>query len=309
MRSLAIPLALAVWTAAAPAAAPAAATPAPAAPVIATQAVVEKIGQGDRLFLAGDHRGALFAYQDAVYLQPQYVPARVRLGRAYLALRYPAQATAQAEAAIAQDPGNADARKLLDEARSPASARGQVTPLPPIAAGSSTARAADAPARAAPKAYRLPPEPDAGPARVAVAPAAAGAAAVAAEPASPSQAQAAAQHYRTGIEHLQNREWAQAVAALSEAILADPRLAVAHSARGSAQFGLGKYREAAQDYEAAMALDRNLGTPIYGLAECHRVLGDGKKAAELYDRYARSGAPDVRDDLKEIAAKRAQELR
>jgi hypothetical protein len=39
------------------------------------------------------------------------------------------------------------------------------------------------------------------------------------------------------------------------------------------------------------------------------VLGDGKKAAEMYGRYARSTAPDVRDDLRALAAKRADELR
>jgi hypothetical protein len=98
-----------------PAAAPA---EPPASPsVVPAQAVVEKLGRGDRLSLSGDHRNALFAYQDAVYMQPGYAPAHVRLGRAYLALRYPARAIAQAEAALAADPGSAEARKLLVEAR------------------------------------------------------------------------------------------------------------------------------------------------------------------------------------------------
>ncbi len=127
--------------------------------------------------------------------------------------------------------------------------------------------------------------------------------------ATPAQAQAAATHYRTALGQLQNREWSKAVAELSDAILANPKLAVAYSARGSAQFGLGKYREAAEDYRIATQLDPKLGTPVYGLAECYRVLGDGKKAAEMYDRYARSSAPDVRDDLRALAAKRADELR
>ena len=124
-----------------------------------------------------------------------------------------------------------------------------------------------------------------------------------------AQAQAAAQQYRTALGQLQNREWAKAVAELSDAILANPKLAVAYSARGSAQFGLGKYREAAEDYRTATQLDPKLGTPVYGLAECYRVLGDGKKAAEMYGQYARSTAPDVRDDLRALAAKRAEELR
>lgn len=120
------------WPAARPAASlPPREPPAPTAPraaVVPSQAVVEKLGKGDRLALAGDHRNALFAYQDAVYMQPGYAAARVRLGRAYLALRYPAQAIAQAEAALAVDPESDEARRLLEEA-SAAPAR-PIVPLP-----------------------------------------------------------------------------------------------------------------------------------------------------------------------------------
>ena len=56
-----------------------------------------------------------------------------------------------------------------------------------------------------------------------------------------------------------------------------------------------------------IVLDPGMGTPLYGLAECYRVLGD-PSAAEMYGRYARSRAPDVREELRSIAARRAQEL-
>jgi tetratricopeptide (TPR) repeat protein len=326
----------------APAAAPEGAEKAPRKePVAPTQALLDKMGQGDRMVLAGDHRGALFVYQDAVYLQPRYAPARVRLGRAYLALRYPEQALAQAEAALAEDPDSAEARKLLEDARNapPRAKSGAAAAEAPAA---TPAPAAPAAARQGPRVFKLTPEgegaaadaaasrataPGAGlsaapggavVAPVVIAPPVAvtevtepaggpGPKAAAAEPA--AQPQVAAQHYRTALGFLQNREWAKAVAALSDAILADPTLAVAFAARGSAQFGLGKYRDAAEDYAAAIRLDGNLGTPIYGLAECYRVLGEGKKAAEMYERYARSTSADVREDLKAIATKRAKELR
>jgi Tfp pilus assembly protein PilF len=314
---------------------------APAEQTAPSQQVVEKMGQGDRLYLGGDYRGALFAYQDAVYLQPRYAPARVRLGRAYLAMRYPAQAIAQAEAALAEDPDNAEGRKLLDEARA-AAAKGQAS-APAVASGDGTgagvaggaggaaaggaAAAASAggaggaaASRPAPRVYKLPAEAQDGAPRAARSapvivavreppPDAPLPAALSAPPATPAQQEEAAQRYRTALGHLKDREFAKAVAELSDAILADPKLAVAHSARGSAQFGLGKYREAEEDYRTAIALDPKLGMPIYGLAECHRVLGEGKKAAELYDRYARSEAPDVPADLRALAAKRAAELR
>jgi tetratricopeptide (TPR) repeat protein len=337
------------------AAAPAVRSPSPA-PVVPTQALVEKLGQGDRLFLAADYRNALFAYQDAVYMQPRYAPGRVKLGRAYLALRYPAQAVAQAEAALAADPENADAKKLLEEAKNPPARAsvGSQAPAPQpeaaLQAGGAAAVAPSASGRpASPRVFRFTPEPDATPPMIAPPPAATPPAATerivmivpapssgaaepqqAAAPASeartaeplpaatasdaagagpaPSPA-SAAQHYRAALVQLQNREWAKAVSELSNAILADPKLAVAHAARGSAYFGLGKYREAAEDYRGALLLDPKLATPAYGLAECYRMLGDAKHAVEMYERYVRSSAADVREDLRTIAAKRAQELR
>src|SRR5512146_302607 len=149
MRALATTLALALALAA---------SDAVAEPVAPTQALVEKLGQGDRMFLSGDYRSALFAYQDAVYMQPRYAPARVRLGRAYLALRYPAQAIEQAEAALAEDPDSADARKLLEQARA----------APPKPGPAPAAEASPAP-RPGPRVYRLTPEPQALPAAAAAA--------------------------------------------------------------------------------------------------------------------------------------------
>jgi len=294
----------------APAAIPAAQDPVHAAsagapslpPVVATQALVEKLGQGDRLFLAGDHRNALFAYQDAVYMQPRYAPSRVKLGRAYLALRYAAQAVAQAEEALAADPDSGEARKLLEEARS-APARPAVASSP--GAEAAPVAASPPPPRSSPRVFRFTPEPqDAAPLAneprtISGAPPATGRAAPASAPL----------HYRTALVHLENREWAKAAAELSSAILADPKLAVAYAARGSAYFGLGEYRDAAEDYADALLLDPALATPLYGLAECYRVAGDAKHAAEMYERYAQSSSSDVREDLRAIATKRAQELR
>jgi len=284
------------------------ATPAQSASSL-PQATVDKMAEGDRLYLAGDYRNALFAYQDATYLSPRHAPARVRLGRAYLALRYPEKAIEQAEQAIADDPEAPDARKLLDEARQAAATGGGgvAAPLPGAAAG-------PAPVRPGPKAYKLTPAPEE-PKPVSTAPRTftAATASIAAAPApapTPSRdPEVAAEHYRTAIGLLQNRDWMGAFNELSIAIHHDPKLAVAYSARGSALFGLGKYAEAADDYQSAVKLDANLGTPLFGLAECHRMLGDGKKAAEAYGLYARSTAPDVREDLRATAAKRAQELK
>lgn len=282
------------------------------------RAVVEKIGQGDRHFLERDHRAALFAYQDAVYMAPDHAPARVRLGRAYLALRYPERAVEQAEKALALDPASADARRLLEEART-SSARpalpGAPAGGPP---GAATAEPPPAASPAQPRVYRLTPEPAPRPREEATPPAQvppqAAAPSPAAQPEAAGEAPAAdpatsaADRYRAGVALLGQREFERADGELTEAISADPRLAVAYAARASARFGLGRYREAVDDYSAALGLDPNLGTPLYGLAECYRVLGEPARASDMYRRYAESRAPDVREDLRAIAEKRAKEL-
>jgi tetratricopeptide (TPR) repeat protein len=126
-------------------------------------------------------------------------------------------------------------------------------------------------------------------------------------PAAPAAATSAAQRYRTALALVSRRDFAGAITLLNEAIALDPRLAVAYTARASARFGLGRFRDAADDYKAAIGLDPALATPLYGLAECYRLLGD-PLAAELYRRYAASRAPDVREDLRAVAHDRAEDL-
>jgi tetratricopeptide (TPR) repeat protein len=297
------------------------------ASIAPSAAVAEKLAQGDRALSAGDLRAALFAYQDAVYLQPGYAFARVKLGRTYLALRYPDHAAAQAERALADDPGSPDARRLLEDARNPAfrappPAAPQPQPAvaspekirPAVAASAVQPSGSGAAGEPASRVYRLPfaekeRAPAAAPALVDAAtedapPAEAGSA----EPLPPAASgPSAAQRYRTALDLVARREYAAAVTELSEAIAAEPRLAVAYAARASAQFGLGRYRDAADDYKAALGLDPALATPLYGLAECYRLLGD-PLAAEMYGRYASSRAADVREDLRAIAVRRAGEL-
>jgi tetratricopeptide (TPR) repeat protein len=292
----------------------------PTIPAVAVRpqspAFLDKLSLADRLFVAGDFRNALFAYQDAVYLDPNDARARVRLGRSYAAMRYPAQAQAQYEKALELDPELSEARRAIEELRSPpaATVAAAATPAAPIVIPAApAARPATTPAVAAEPAaprpvvrvYKLPVEADeaSAPRRE---PATAPVAEALADPA-PS-APSPAQRYRAALDLMAKREYARAVTELDDAIAQDPRLAVAYVARASAQFGLARYREAADDYKAALGLDPNMATPLYGLAECQRLLGHGD-AAELYRRYAESRAPDVREDLRALAKKRAGEVR
>ncbi|HUL57938.1 MAG TPA: tetratricopeptide repeat protein [Anaeromyxobacteraceae bacterium] len=276
-----------------------------------TPAVREKLAEGDRAFVAGDFKTALFAYEDATYAQPAYLGSRIKTGRTYLSLRYPAFASFEAEVVLASDPSNPEASALLDEARrtqprAGAAPAGESTRPPQrvlkLSAGSAAVAGGGVPGGTSGPAPAA--SSSAAPAAAAAAPAAvAAASAPAPEPSGPT----AAQHYRAGLDLMGKRDWNAAANEFSEAIALDPRLAVAYSARASARFGLQKYREAADDYKAALGLDPGLATPLYGLAECYRLLGD-PAAAEYYKRYADSTAKDVRDDLRAVASQRAQEL-
>ena len=272
-----------------------------------------------------------------MYLQPGYVLARVKLGRAYLALRYPAQAIAQAELALAADPANEEARRLSEDARAPlhAATPSVVQPAPsaspsaPAILAPATAAGAGAPVSAIPAGATvvvvMPPGAPI-PGAIAASQAASAAGSTLAAPPTeggaprtrtyrltpdpldaPATAPSAAQRYRSALDLVARRDYRGAIALLDEAIVLDPRLAVAYTARASARFGLGGFRDAADDYKAAIGLDPALATPLYGLAECYRLLGD-PLAGELYQRYAASRAPDVREDLRSIARDRARDL-
>jgi tetratricopeptide (TPR) repeat protein len=326
---------------AAAAAAPASVAPAPpssAAPASApaSQGVADKLALGDRLAASGDHRGALFAYQDAVYLEPRNVGARVKLGRAYASLRYPEQAMQQYAQAASIDPNDPEAKRAMEEVRRVSTAAAATPPQAPrtayapaaaspapaavtvVTATGTTAAVAAAPVASSslPRIYRLPegqsaggplqaPQPvgpDSEPTVVVTA--APEAPAVEAVPAGPT----ARDRYKSALGLMASREFAKAVVELDDAIRQDPGLAVAYAARASARFGLGKYREAAEDYRAALGLAPQLATPLYGLGECHRILGEPTAAADYYAQYAQSAAADVREDLREVARKRSAEL-
>jgi tetratricopeptide (TPR) repeat protein len=291
---------------------------APASPAPPSRAFIEKLGAGDRAFLVGDYRTALFAYQDAGYLDPTSAVARVKLARAYAALGHRDQAERQARQALELDPSSDEARKLVEELANPPAAA-------PTRAASTTALAAPlvvTPAPAAPpRSYRItddvggPPSPDASHAGAGLV---LGAGATAASPATvvgpatvaPSvvgDQQEASRHYKAALGLIGSRDFKGAIAELDRALEINPQLGVAVAARASAFYGLARYPEAARDYEAALALVPHLATPLYGLAESYRRLGD-PRAGEYYLRYAQSEASDVRPELRETARLRAEQL-
>jgi tetratricopeptide (TPR) repeat protein len=283
---------------------PAVAAPAPPTPAAPTRALIEKLGAGDRAFLSGEYRPALFAYQDAVYLDPTSAVARIKLARAYAALGHKDQAELQLKQALELDPDSGDARKLLAELANP----------PPVAPRPAPVVTAIVPPPAptqppSQKVYRLTDDaggapPDASPAGPGVA--VGSAAPPAAQVAVPGQ-QEASRHYRTAITMIGARDFKGAIIELDQALEINPQMGVAIAARASAFYGLARYQDAARDYERALLLVPQLATPLYGLAETYRHLND-PRAGEYYARYARSEANDVRPELRETARKRAEQF-
>lgn len=145
-------------------------------------------------------------------------------------------------------------------------------------------------------------------AQVGASPQAAGQAPGSGPVADPTRAQAR-RAYEQGVQRIGTREFATALTHLTQAIQLEPMLAVAYTARGSANIGLRRYAEAAADYQFALELEPQSASPLYGLAESYRALGRNAEARGLYERYAASSAADVRLQLQEESRQKAAKLR
>jgi len=119
---------------------------------------------------------------------------------------------------------------------------------------------------------------------------------------------AARERYTTAVKLIHERKYAESIPVLDEALQKKPGYGVALVARGSAHMGLSQYEAAAADYSAARASDSSLASPLFGLAEAYRAMGQPGKAAELYKEYAASTSADVQPQLRDYAAKNAQAL-
>ena len=127
-------------------------------------------------------------------------------------------------------------------------------------------------------------------------------------PAAGSRQALAREAYERGVRLVLSRDYAAAVQALTEALAADATLAVAYTARGSANVGLRRFYEAAADYQDALRLDPTRASPLFGLAECYRALGRAADARIYYDRYAVSTAADMQPVLQATARTKSAAL-
>jgi len=118
----------------------------------------------------------------------------------------------------------------------------------------------------------------------------------------------ARERYTAAVKLINDRQYAESVPVLDEALRKKPGYGVALVARGSAHMGLLQYEAAAADYSAARTSDPSLASPLFGLAEAYRALGQPARAAHFYKEYAASSAPDVQAPLKDYADQNARAL-
>ena len=237
---------------------------------------------GDKAFAARDFRDALFAYQDLTREDPGSAMVWVKLGETYARMGHDQEAIESFSRALRLEPRNAAAQQGVGASR-----ERLATLAPPKPA-----------AHAARLASYAPPQPEVtAPSQPEIAP-----------PKPAIDEAGARERYTVAVRLINERNYSEALTALDDALRRKPGYAVALVARGSARMGLLDYDAAAADYSAARGADPSLASPLFGLAEAYRALGQPAKAAQLYREYASSPAPDVQPALRDYALRSAQSL-
>jgi tetratricopeptide (TPR) repeat protein len=88
----------------------------------------------------------------------------------------------------------------------------------------------------------------------------------------------------------------------------DKEEARAHVRKATATYNLGRYTEAAKEYEAAyeLTLDQNL---LFNVAQCYRLAGDRERAITAYKSFIRSASPSEQRDLARSKLRELEERR
>lgn len=232
-------------------------------------AAAKKVAEGDRFMAEKRYRDASFAYQDAVNADPKNVEALFKLGNSYAVLGYYTQAIERWNV-VAQVSQDPTIKKSALDNITKAQAK-----MASTGGGS-------------PQAQGKP--PGSGPV------------------ADNTRAQARA-YYEQGVKQIVSRDYGNALASLSACLQLEPALSVGYVARGSALIGLRRFAEAAVDYQYALRLDPNLGSPLYGLAESYRGMNRPSDARTYYERYVASSAGDVRPELQSDSRSKLEQLR
>ena len=129
-----------------------------------------------------------------------------------------------------------------------------------------------------------------------------------AEPLQPHPEEEALAVFYRAYGHTQLQEWDEAEPLLARAIDLSPEVKEYYNLRGVSRFKSGNYADAANDFEAALALDSGSAMDLANLGLCHKFLGHAEAAAEFLGRALEMdpGLDFARRHLDEIAPGRAR---
>ncbi|MDR2152028.1 MAG: tetratricopeptide repeat protein, partial [Helicobacteraceae bacterium] len=106
-------------------------------------------------------------------------------------------------------------------------------------------------------------------------------------------AKSAKEAYDRGVAAQNRGDYQEAIKQYTEAIKADPKLAIAYAYRGMAYYNLGDYKQAITDCNQAIEIDPKLAMAYSVRSDAHLALGDdknaekdGRKACELEMTHA-----------------------
>ena len=87
-------------------------------------------------------------------------------------------------------------------------------------------------------------------------------------------------------------DYASAIKYIDELMAIRKDVAEAYVVKGDALLGLAKYLDAINEYKKALALNPQLANPLFGMAECYRLLAKTDMAIQYYRLFLNSSATD-----------------
>lgn len=112
----------------------------------------------------------------------------------------------------------------------------------------------------------------------------------------------------TGLAHQRNEVWTSKLSLWTDVAAKTPAKSRVRNSLGNCYALLGKYFEAIQEYEKALALDQKNMEVYYNLAASYEIVGIHSRAIFYYDVFCALAPPDY-PDATTNACNNAERLR
>ena len=220
---------------------------------LANDPAMEIIKEADGHLSNGNYRLAISTYRDALIKNPNSIQAHYNLGIALAKVERYEQAITEWEKVLQIDPNNAGAKENINRAKAKMSG---ASVAPTVA---STTPPKQQPPAVEPQQQQPSPVDDL--------------------LAKANKANGAGD-YATAIKYI------------DELMVIRKDVAESYVTKGDALLGLAKYLDAINEYKKALALNPQLANPLFGMAECYRLLAKTDMAIQYYRLFLNSSATD-----------------